>query len=149
MEKESKNCATFNASIDELPYICELITKAARESGMEEENLWKLETSVDEACTNIACYSYSGSEEGKIWVHWEQQGDKFVVTLKDEGIPFDQTEPTSPNLSADICQRKAGGLGRYIMSRFLDGMEYSRNQDKNTLILTKKINSNNHKATGS
>jgi len=143
MNDQLKSNAIFPANVEELPNICRVVCNAARQSGMEDDNLWKLETSVDEACTNIACYGYADREDGKIWLNWELRGDKFIVTIKDEGAPFDQTKPTDPDFTSDICHRKAGGLGRYIMSRFLDGMDYFRENGKNTLVLIKKLTGKN------
>ncbi len=139
MKNQTNHSAVFSAIIDELPTICHTLCQAARECGMEEGNLWKLETAIDEACTNITCYGYSDEDEGKIWVDWECQGDEFVVRIKDEGIPFDQSQPTQPDFDKKICERQAGGLGRYIMKRFLDGMEYHQEEGKNVLILKKKL----------
>ncbi len=131
--------AVFAASIEELPNICRQVCDAAKSHGMVDGNLWKLETAVDEACTNIACYGYKGVKDGKIWIRWCKQGDSFVVEIKDGGAPFDQSKPTNPNLSDDICQRSVGGLGRFIMHKFLDKLTYKREADHNLLTLVKKL----------
>lgn len=131
--------AVFNARLEELPIICRMVTEAAREQGMKDCNLWKLETSLDEACTNIACHGYNGNPEGKIFLHWECQDGVFIVTIEDTGLPFDQTQPTSPDFTSSLCNRKIGGLGRFIMHQFLDGMNYRRVNNKNTLTLIKKL----------
>ncbi len=132
--------AVFRACIDEVPMICQFVTDPAREYGMDDKSVWKLEIALDEACTNIVCYGYQEDEEGRIWVYWDYNDNEFSVTVEDTGLPFDQSEPTTPDFSSDICQRKAGGLGRYIMRKFLDDMSYHRKNGKNTLTLVKKIN---------
>ncbi|RJP33918.1 MAG: ATP-binding protein [Candidatus Omnitrophota bacterium] len=139
MKKSTENEAVFHACINDVPEICRVVTEAARESGMDDKGMWKLELALDEACTNIACYGYQNNCEGTIRLHWECRGDDFYVTIEDEGLPFDQSEPTDPDFSSDICQRKAGGLGRYIMRKFLDDLSYQRSDNKNTLILVKKL----------
>ena len=106
---------------------------------MADCNLWKLETSIDEACTNITCYGYQGDPEGKIVVRWDCRDGNFIVTIEDMGLPFDQSEPTYPDFTSNVCKRKVGGLGRYIMRQFLDGLHYRRDNNKNTLILIKKL----------
>lgn len=136
----------FSASIEQTPCICQCITDAAHEAGMDDSNLWKLETAVDEACTNICNYGYQGQGDGKIWVRWESSENYFIVTLEDAGIPFDQTEPTHPDLTCDICQRQIGGLGRHIMRNFLDDMRYRREGDHNILELIKELHSMQEKA---
>lgn len=96
---------------------------------------------MDEACTNIVSYGYKDREDGMISVRWETNGDCFIVTIEDTGIPFDQTTPTHPDFDCDICDRKVGGLGRFIMTQFLDGMSYERISEGNRLILIKKLRS--------
>ncbi|MBI1390553.1 MAG: ATP-binding protein [bacterium] len=139
MPIKSEHNAVFTASIEELPSICGMVCQAAKDMGMADGNLWKLETAVDEACTNIACYGYKGRKDGKIWIRWRLKGDQFVIVIEDEGLPFDQTKPTHPDLSADICKRKVGGLGRFIMQKFMDEMHYDRKNDRNCLTLVKKL----------
>ncbi|MFB3788830.1 MAG: ATP-binding protein, partial [bacterium] len=139
MNESSANFAEFPATLDELARICDRVREAARASGMSEGNLWKLETSVDEACTNIVCYGYCGKKDGKLWIRWRKENDSFLVTIEDAGIPFDQTQPTIPDFSNDICRRQVGGLGRYIMRELLDDMVYQRKQNRNSLTLIKNL----------
>jgi serine/threonine-protein kinase RsbW len=139
MTNSSINSIFCHATLEEVGRILQTVTDAARASGMEDKNVWKLETSMDEACTNIVSYGYKGREDGMISVHWETNEDRFIVTIEDAGVPFDQTEPTNPDFSCDICNRKVGGLGRFIMTQFLDGMSYERVSKGNRLILIKNL----------
>ncbi|MBZ0256335.1 ATP-binding protein [bacterium] len=136
---QTKSEAVFSASVDVLPEICRQVCDAAKSVGMVDGNLWKLETAVDEACTNIACYGYKGHAPGKIWIRWHKDGNSFVVEIEDDGDPFDQSKPTNPNLSDDICKRKVGGLGRFIMHKFMDEMTYKREANHNFLTMVKKL----------
>lgn len=136
---QTKSEAVFSASVDVLPDICSQICDAAKSVGMVDGNLWKLETAVDEACTNIACYGYKCKSNGKIWIRWHKEGDSFVVEIEDDGDPFDQSKPTNPNLSDDICKRNVGGLGRFIMLKFMDEMTYKREANHNILTMVKKL----------
>jgi len=149
MDKSSRNThnqAVFPACVDQIPVICSTINDAARGAGMAEPNIWKFETAVDEACTNIACYGYQGQCSGEIRLVWQIQNGNFVLTIEDEGIPFDQSEPTNPDLECDICKRKIGGLGRHIMRNFLDEMVYKRVGKTNCLIMVKSLREQNQAA---
>jgi serine/threonine-protein kinase RsbW len=137
------NEVVFPARIEQLANICQTVTDAARGCGMDDRNLWKLETAVDEACTNIACYGYQGRADGFIVIRWECKNGFLYVTIEDSGIPFDQSQPTAPDLDCDLCKRKAGGLGRFIMRKFLDDMRYQRVGQKNRLTLVKHLHAGN------
>lgn len=145
MTKPVENQAVFTATVEELPNICQLIHEAAVEHGMDEASVWKLETAVDEACTNIASYGYCGRNDGLIWLKWGSHPDGFYVVIEDEGVPFDQTMPTQPDFTSELCKRKAGGLGRFIMRQFVDELDYQRNNDRNTLTLIKKLHDHSSK----
>ncbi|MBN2327651.1 MAG: ATP-binding protein [Candidatus Omnitrophica bacterium] len=139
MIRSSNKSIQCASTLEEVGKILQTVIRAARAAGMAEKNIWKLETSLDEACTNIVCYGYKGSGNGAISVRWEVDEDRFIVTIEDQGVPFDQTEPTHPDFDCDICKRKIGGLGRFIMSQFLDDMIYQRMKGKNRLILIKNL----------
>ncbi|MGI6455942.1 MAG: ATP-binding protein [bacterium] len=142
MKTATLNEMVFPARLEELANICQVVTEAARSVGMGDKNIWKLETAVDEACTNITCYGYKGRDNGTIKLAWKREGDYFRITIEDEGIPFDQSQPTKPDLNSDLCERQTGGLGRFIMHQFLDDMHYEHRNNKNILTLVKKIHAN-------
>lgn len=133
------NTLEFKACLEHLPNICEAVTGAARECGMDERCVWKLEVSMDEACTNIVSYGYKENPNGKIWVKWNCTDEFFTITIEDEGVEFDQTKPTSPDFDKKLCDRKPGGLGRYIMREFMDHLEYKRENNRNMVTLTKRL----------
>ncbi len=135
----NSNTMVFNASLENLPAICETVTDAARQFGMDERCIWKLEVSIDEACTNIASYGYKNEDNGKIWVKWDCDGEYFTITIEDEGVQFDQTKPTTPDFEAKLCDRKPGGLGRYIMREFMDHLDYKRENNRNIVTFTKRL----------
>ncbi len=139
MNKTPNNFLECPASLEQVCHVLEIITDAARISGMDEKNIWKLETSMDEACTNIVSYGYKDRADGQLWINWKKSKNQFIVTIEDTGLAFDQSEATEPDLECDICKREIGGLGRFIMSQFLDGMKYERKNGKNCLTLIKNL----------
>ena len=139
MKKLSENEVEFPASVDEIGAICEFVRKIAAHAGMVEKNVWKLETSIGEACTNIVLYGYCDRSDGTIRLRWGSRNDEFFITLVDDGHPFDQAQPTHPDLCCEISERQIGGLGRYIMKEFLDEMIYEHNNNRNYLTLVKKL----------
>jgi anti-sigma regulatory factor (Ser/Thr protein kinase) len=100
---------------------------------------YEVRTAVDEACTNIINYAYSG-QGGIINISCELQANDFVVTIRDWGKPFDPTTVPPPDLEADLQERKIGGLGIYLMNKLMDDVSYSFDpKSGNTLIMRKRI----------
>jgi anti-sigma regulatory factor (Ser/Thr protein kinase) len=101
--------------------------------------VFEVQTAVDEACTNIINYAYSG-KGGMITLTCERQDDDFVVTIRDNGKPFDPASVSLPDLEADLDKRKIGGLGLYLMKKLMDDVSYSFDaKEGNTLVMRKKI----------
>jgi len=129
----------FPAVTEILPDIAELVTAAARSCGMIDAHVAQLELAVDEACTNIIQYAYAGRDGGTIEILCEDDRKDFLVAIRDNGVPFDQTQPTEPDLNSPIEERQVGGLGRFFMRKCVDELTYLRENDHNVLILRKRI----------
>ena len=134
-----KQQGAFPAVTEILPDIAELVTSAARSCGMLDAHMAQLELAVDEACTNIINYAYAGTDGGKIEILCEDDREDFLVTIRDNGAPFDQTEPTEPDLDSPIEERHIGGLGRFFMKKCVDELTYRREDNCNSLTFRKKI----------
>jgi anti-sigma regulatory factor (Ser/Thr protein kinase) len=99
----------------------------------------EVQTAVDEACTNIIKYAYSG-QNGTITVTCDRQNNDFVVTIRDWGKPFDPESVSLPDLEADLDERKTGGLGIYLMKKLMDDVSYSFDaRNGNTLVMRKRL----------
>ena len=106
------------------------------------KDVFEVQTAVDEACTNIINYAYS-EEGGIITIICEIQDNDLVVSIWDRGKPFDPFSVPPPDLEADLDERKIGGLGIYLMKKFMDDISYSFDAEKgNTLVMRKKQASN-------
>ena len=104
-----------------------------------EEGIFEIQVAVDEACTNIIKYAYSG-KGGIIIVTCEMKGNDLVITIRDKGKPFDPASVPSPDLGPDLDKRKIGGLGIYLMRKLMDDVSYSFDAEKgNTLVMRKTL----------
>ncbi len=101
----------------------------------------KLVMCMDELITNIISYGYSDKADHEIEISAQVDTVKHevTITMKDDGMEFDPTNPNKPNLRQPVQQRQVGGLGLHIVSSILDKMVYQRENDKNILIVTKSL----------
>jgi anti-sigma regulatory factor (Ser/Thr protein kinase) len=66
-------------------------------------------------------------------------GDAIRIVFVDRGDPFDPSDVPPPDLSADLSDRKIGGLGIYLMHKLMDEVHYQSDSGKNnTLTLIKR-----------
>jgi len=128
----------IEAKPENLTVVANFIATAMRQLGTEQD-MFEVQTAVDEACTNIMLHAYSG-KGGVISISCELQDHDFVVTIRDNGKPFDPTSVPPPDLQADLDKRRIGGLGMYLMSQLMDDVSYSSNVEKgNKLVMRKPL----------
>jgi serine/threonine-protein kinase RsbW len=131
---------TVDSKLENLPVIGQFIEDTMQQCQIDSQKaVHAFQLSVDEACTNVIEHAYAYNTQGKITVTCSLIGERFSVTIEDNGAPFDPTTIPTPDVNQDLDERKAGGLGIYFMKRFMDEVKYSRVDDKNLLTLTKNI----------
>ena len=57
----------------------------------------------------------------------------------DDGVAFDPTQMSEPNIEAPLEERDAGGLGLLLVNQMMDGVVYQRRAGCNVVILAKGI----------
>jgi len=127
------------AKLDSLPVIGDFIAETVERFGADPATVYKVQLAVDEACTNIALYAYSG-QKGSIKLACGLVDSDFVVTIRDKGKPFDPLSVPIPDLKADLDSRKVGGLGIYFMRKLMDVVSYSFDANNgNQLTMRKRL----------
>jgi len=64
---------------------------------------------------------------------------ELVLTVKDDGHPFNPLESAEPDTSLPVEDRTIGGLGIHLLRKMSDRMEYARVESKNQLTLHKSL----------
>jgi anti-anti-sigma factor len=139
-ERENLFERTFPGQLAYLTAISDFVVESARRLGMGEHDLFSIQMAVDEAATNIIAHGYEENElEGEIHILCWQEGQNFVVQLRDNSPPFDPTWVPEPDLNAPLQERREGGLGIFLMRRMMDWVEFSREGDQNVLSMARRI----------
>ena len=124
---------------DQLAVIGDFVTEVARQAGLGARAVYHVQAAVDEACANIIYHAYDFEGQGQIEVCCERTADDFVVTITDQGRPFDPASVPAPDVNAALDDRKEGGLGLYLMQQLMDEVEHEFRQSSNVLTMTKHV----------
>jgi serine/threonine-protein kinase RsbW len=128
-----------------LTEIAAFITRAAREAGLNDEEVFHVEMAVDEACSNIIEHAYA-RQPGNIDLSCTcPTAGQFEVVIRDSGRPFDPTGVPLPNVSdpADLDRLNEGGLGLYFMRKLMDDVRFEFVPGQgNTLTMMKRAKTN-------
>jgi PAS domain S-box-containing protein len=138
-ESASKNACekVFNASEEEASSATNFIEAVMNGEGFEMSRILKAQLAVEEVFLNIVQHGYEG-KGGEIRIAVDPQDDRLVLTIEDEGAPFDPTkakrpEATRPDLIDDLGQPQ-GGLGLHLMRSFMGEVSYEFRDRKNTQV---------------
>lgn len=129
---------TFPARLDQLQAIGDFVAAAGQKMELDERTLYAVQTAVDEAATNIILHGYGREGAGPIHITCRQEGDDFIVEMRDYGRPFDPSRVPEPDLHAPLEKRREGGLGLFLMRRMMDRVEFSRRGEENILTLVRR-----------
>ncbi len=129
-------------SLQSLPEISEFINRTMKQINVQNaSDIYEVRLSVDEACTNIIEHAYLGKGEGRIVISCKlsNTGDEFVVRIIDWGMSFDPTTLSMPVIQGNLMDRKEGGLGLFLMRKFMDKVKYSSTKNQNKLVMVKNL----------
>lgn len=129
---------TVCARLSKLRQVMEFTDQELLQRGIPSTALRSIRMAEDEVFSNI-CY-YSGAKTVTVGCRVEQRKDCFWVSLyfEDDGSPFDPLKKKAPDVALPPDQRKAGGLGIYLVSQLMDEVRYEY-IGKNRLTFYKKI----------
>lgn len=125
------------AHVQHLPGVRSFLARLAKKYRLSQSELNALTISVDEAITNIIRHGYGNLVPGTIAMNVNIDRHRLVVELIDQGISFDPNQVGDPNIPHYVQVRKKGGLGIFIIRKFMDDIQYSTINQENTLRLTK------------
>ncbi len=97
----------------------------------------KFSIAFDELLNNIISYGFDDEKEHIIKVNVELKGERLIITLIDDGVPFNPFKKDPPDTMLSVKERVIGGLGIHIVKSLMDEYEYKRNVDKNIITLVK------------
>ncbi len=111
---------------ERLTEIAAFVTRAARQAGLNDDEVFHVEMAVDEACSNIIEHAYA-AQAGNIDLACRcPQAGQFEVVIRDSGQPFqpEESPPRPLSAAADLDDVNVGGLGLYFMRKLMDDVRF-------------------------
>ena len=109
-----------------LGLIRKAVVEVARRAGFSVSATAEIEMAVDEACSNAIRHSGGGSSGPSDSIAFDAVIDEagIVVTVADGGAPFPFDKLGTADIESYLSGREVGGLGVYIIKRFMDEVHY-------------------------
>jgi len=109
---------------DNLELIRTFVSGIARKAGFRDDDVSKIELSVDEACTNVIEHAYRHDAHQNIDIAIQIDYKKFTVVVTDRGKAFDFRDIRLPDMDSYLAELRVGGLGIYLIKTLMDEVEY-------------------------
>lgn len=102
---------------------------------------YKFSVVFDELLNNTISYAYTDDAEHAIAVEAEIRGDNLVVTIIDDGMPYNPFTRPAPDTSLSLEEREIGGLGVHLVRNLVEDVGYQRKTNTNVITLTHRLQS--------
>jgi len=140
MEKSDQQQTLILANqLGELETIRASLKKIVADWNIPDSLEFSLNLALEEAFTNVVNYAFDDGKEHKIKLGFKKEEGSLVITITDDGQPYDPTQTPEPDTGLDVRERPIGGLGIFLVKKIMDKVEYRRIDNKNHLILTKDL----------
>lgn len=128
----------YPGNFSSLCAISNFVVEQAELADFDSNQVYAIQTAVDEACSNIIDHAYGGESLGYIQITVEKISDGIKITIQDDGRPFNPDEVPLPDMTTPLENLKERGLGVFIMRKLMDEVHFDfSNPQYNTLVMMK------------
>ena len=124
--------------LSELEKVSQHLYELGARHRLSPKTLHDLNLALEEILTNIISYGYTDEREHDILIRFRVEPQAVTVEVEDDGQAFNPLEVAIPDVTRSLEERTVGGLGIHLARKLMDGLGYTRQENKNLLIMTKK-----------
>ena len=129
----------LSARMDRLAEARAFVLDSARDMGLAEAVINRVELVLEEALVNVIRHAYRGGP-GEVELNCSLAPgpggrERFLVEIRDGGPSFDPNQGPPPDLECSLEERRIGGLGIHLMRTMTDELTWTRQEPHNVLRL--------------
>ncbi|MGK7943184.1 MAG: ATP-binding protein [Microcystaceae cyanobacterium] len=121
--------------LEELERLSAWLSEIGDSLNLSNRAIFGLDLILAEAVTNIIDNAYQDDQVHQIQIKLAtiESDQKVILTIEDDGIPFNPLETPEAELPATLEEAKIGGLGIHLIRNYSDECYYQRQDDQNYL----------------
>jgi len=119
--------------------LVEQLQAFAREMQLPKAALQAADLALEEHLTNVINYGYEDKGTHEILVRLEIEAGALLVEVFDDGRPFNPLQRPEVDTTVPLDEKPIGGLGVHLMRKFMDELDYRREDGKNVFRMRKKL----------
>lgn len=132
------NTLSYNSIAGKAPEIIEdvmALPVVAEQAALE----FTLRLVLEELVVNVVNYAYGEGGDGPLDITVENRDNAIVITLTDQGVPFNPLEQEAPDTDLPPEDRPIGGLGIFLVREMMDNVSYRYEDGRNILTVGKGL----------
>jgi serine/threonine-protein kinase RsbW len=123
--------------LHELERITDWLSRLGREGLITMEALRHFQLACDEWITNVISYGYTDTEEHWIELRLKDAGNEWVLTVEDEGLPYNPLIRGAVDVRQSLDDKPIGGLGIHFINQMMNELFYERIEERNVFTMIK------------
>ncbi len=131
---------TIEASDESMDEVTEFIHAELEKTECSDRTRMELEIAIEEIFVNISHYAYA-PKQGNVEIRCSISSDSeaVVITFLDNGLHFDPLSYKEADTSRESLEKQEGGLGIYMVKKYVDDISYSYENGQNILTIKKLL----------
>lgn len=130
----------YPATLDSIEQIALDAEAFCAKAGADRESAFALNLCLEEVFANCAAYGCGLDPKREIEISLSARNGEIFAEVSDSARAFDPlTQAPSPDLSADADSRSVGGLGVFLVKKYMDEVSYRRENGRNVLSMRRAI----------
>ena len=125
--------------LSEIPKVDEKLDEFAEQFELPPAIAATFHIIFDDLLNNVISYGFNDGQRHFIEVGLELTENSLIVSIADDGAPFNPLAEDTPDTQLSIEDRQIGGLGIHLVINMVDDISYQRTADKNVLTLMKSL----------
>lgn len=134
---------TLANQINELDQIHATLVELGSTWSIPAKLITTINLALEEAFTNTVNYAFQDDQLHHIEIKFIKKAKTLEIIMVDDGFAYDPTQNDDPPTDLPAPDRPVGGLGIFLIKKLMDGVDYQRKDNKNSLKLIKHINNEN------
>ena len=126
---------TFKPQIESITKIQEFVKSMLPPELLDEKKSFAIDLIIEELIINTINYGIKDVNTGIIDVSAGVLNDTLSIKISDNGIEFNPLEKKDPDIFTGIDDRQPGGLGIFLVKKFVKKIQYERAVNRNNIQL--------------
>lgn len=130
---------TVQSDAAQLAVVTQFLQEFWRAAGLPPAEATTFELALEEIFMNVVMHGSPPGHEPRIEVSLQFCNGEMILTIEDDGPPFDPLSLPPPDVTASLEERRVGGLGVFLVRQMMDEVSYQRTGKRNQLRTSKRV----------